>query len=255
MGKHVALIAGTSSCLVAMSERQMPGHSLWGPYWQAVLPGHWLVEGGQSATGALLDHIVRMHAAGGEPDTALHARIVARVTELRALEGAAFAERLHVLPDFHGNRSPLADPHAVGVISGLTLDTSFDSLCRLYWRTAVAIALGARHVLDAMERFGYAVESLHVTGGHVKNPLLMELYADVTGKRIVVPATADAVLLGTAMTAAAAGGVHAGLAAAGAAMYPGNTEIPGNPALTPLYERDYRRFLAMHRHRQELESL
>jgi ribulose kinase len=196
-----------------------------------------------------------MHAAGGEPDTALHARIVARVTELRALEGAAFAERLHVLPDFHGNRSPLADPHAVGVISGLTLDTSFDSLCRLYWRTAVAIALGARHVLDAMERFGYAVESLHVTGGHVKNPLLMELYADVTGKRIVVPATADAVLLGTAMTAAAAGGVHAGLAAAGAAMYPGNTEIPGNPALTPLYERDYRRFLAMHRHRQELESL
>lgn len=87
VGKHVALIAGTSSCLVAMSTQPMPGRSLWGPYWQAVLPGHWLVEGGQSATGALLDHIVRMHAAGGEPDTALHARIVARVTELRELEG------------------------------------------------------------------------------------------------------------------------------------------------------------------------
>jgi ribulose kinase len=119
----------------------------------------------------------------------------------------------------------------------------------------VAIALGARHVLDAMERFGYAVESLHVTGGHVKNPLLMELYADVTGKRIVVPATADAVLLGTAMTAATAGGVHASLAAAGAAMYPGNAEISGDPARRPRYERDYRRFLAMYRHRQELESL
>ncbi len=255
VGKHVALIAGTSSCLVAMSEQPMPGHSLWGPYWQAVLPGHWLVEGGQSATGALLDHIVRMHAAGGEPDTALHARIVARVTELRAIEGASFAERLHVLPDFHGNRSPHADPHAVGVISGLTLDTSFDSLCRLYWRTAVAIALGARHVLDAMQCFGYAVETLHVTGGHVKNPLLMELYADVTGKRIVVPATADAVLLGTAMTAATAGGVHQSLAHAGAAMYPGHEEISGNPALAPAYERDYQRFLAMYRHRQELESL
>ncbi|MFN6986548.1 MAG: FGGY-family carbohydrate kinase, partial [Rhizobium oryzihabitans] len=109
--------------------------------------------------------------------------------------------------------------------------------------------------LDAMERFGYAVESLHVTGGHVKNRLLMELYADVTGKRIVVPATADAVLLGTAMTAAAAGGVHADIAAAGAALYPGNAEISGNPALASRYERDYRRFLAMYRHRQELESL
>lgn len=108
VGKHVALIAGTSSCLVAMSERQMPPQPV-GPYWQAVLPGHWLVEGGQSATGALLDHIVRMHAAGGEPDTALHARIVARVTELRALEGAAFAERLHVLPvsTATAHRSPI----------------------------------------------------------------------------------------------------------------------------------------------------
>lgn len=255
VGAHVALIAGTSSCLVALSERQMPGHSLWGPYWQAVLPGHWLVEGGQSATGALLDHIVRMHAAGGEPTAELHGRIVNRVMELRAGEGDAFADRLHVLPDFHGNRSPLADPHAVGVISGLTLDTSFDNLCRLYWRTAVAIALGARHVLDAMKGFGYAVETLHVTGGHVKNPLLMELYADVTGKRIVVPQSADAVLLGTAMTAAAAGGVHRNLAAAGVAMYQGEEEFFANPSTAPRYDRDYRRFLAMYRHRQELEAI
>ncbi|UXS04850.1 FGGY-family carbohydrate kinase [Agrobacterium tumefaciens] len=255
VGRHVALIAGTSSCLVALSEEQMPGQSLWGPYWQAVLPDHWLVEGGQSATGALLDHIVRMHAAGGEPNSQLHGRIVSRVMELRAREGDSFADRLHVLPDFHGNRSPLADPHAVGVISGLTLDTSFDNLCRLYWRTAVAIALGARHVLDTMEAFGYVIETLHVTGGHVKNPLLIELYADVTGKRIVVPKTADAVLLGTAMTAASAGHVYDGLAAAGAAMYPGGDEVPVRASAAKGYDRDYRRFLAMHRHRQELESL
>ncbi len=113
-------------------------------------------RGGQSATGALLDHIVRMHAAGGEPDAALHRRIVDRVMALRATEGDGFANRLHVLPDFHGNRSPFADPHARGVISGLTLDTSFDSLCALYWRTAVSIALGTRHVLEALESFDIA---------------------------------------------------------------------------------------------------
>ena len=255
VGSNVALIAGTSSCLVTLTPKMMPGHSLWGPYWQAVLPGHWLVEGGQSATGALLDHVVRMHAAGGEPTPDIHARIVQRVLELRGTEGEGFAEHLHVLPDFHGNRSPLADPRARGVVSGLTLDTSFDSLCRLYWRTSVAIALGARHVLDAMEGFGYAVETLHVTGGHVHNPLLMELYADVTGKRIVVPATADAVLLGTAMTAASAGGVHQGLVAAGAAMYPGGEERRARGLFHDRYERDYRRFLAMYRHREELERI
>ncbi|WP_421360609.1 FGGY-family carbohydrate kinase [Agrobacterium rosae] len=255
VGSNVALIAGTSSCLVTLTPKRMPGHSLWGPYWQAVLPGHWLVEGGQSATGALLDHVVRMHAAGGEPTSALHARIVERVQDLRSTEGEGFADHLHVLPDFHGNRSPLADPHARGVVSGLTLDTSFDSLCRLYWRTAVAIALGARHVLDAMEGFGYKVETLHVTGGHVHNPLLMELYADVTGKRIVIPVTADAVLLGTAMTAASAGGVHKGLAAAGAAMYSGGEEKTSSGERKQRYERDYQRFLAMYRHRAELEAI
>jgi ribulose kinase len=119
----------------------------------------------------------------------------------------------------------------------------------------VAIALGARQVLDAMEGFGYTVETLHVTGGHVHNPLLMELYADVTGKRIVIPTTADAVLLGTAMTAASAGGVYQGLAAAGAAMYSGGEEKISNAERKHRYERDYRRFLAMYRHRAELEAI
>ena len=116
-----------------------------------------------------------------------------------------------MLPDFHGNRSPLADPHAVGVISGLTLDASFDSLCRLYYRTAVAIALGTRHILDALNAKGLAIDTLHLTGGHAKNPLLVELYADTTGCTVVEPAEEDAVLLGTAMAAATAAGLYSGL--------------------------------------------
>ena len=108
-----------------------------------------------------------------------------------------------MLPDFHGNRSPLADPRALGVISGLPLDASFDALCRLYWRTCVAIALGLRHILEHLNDHGYAIDTLHVTGGHTRNPLLMELYADATRCRTVEPAAPDAVLLGTAMVAAA----------------------------------------------------
>src|SRR5690606_20923682 len=169
--RGVALIGGTSSCIVSLSADPKPGRSLWGPYYEAVLPGHWLVEGGQSATGALLDHIVRMHASGGEPTPELHGRIIARVQKLRAEQGGDPAASLHVLPDFHGSRSPLADPLATGVITGLTLDTSFDGLCRLYWRSCVAIALGIRHILETMEGYGYRFETLHVTGGHVHNSL------------------------------------------------------------------------------------
>ena len=138
ISRHLALIAGTSSCVMAMSLDPQPFAGVWGPYYGAALPTLWLSEGGQSATGALLDHIIRWHGAGGEPDAAMHMKIARRVAELRAEDGDALAARLHVLPDFHGNRSPLADPHAVGVISGLTLDSSFDSLCKLYWRTPSA---------------------------------------------------------------------------------------------------------------------
>ena len=253
--RAVALIGGTSSCIVSLSAEAKPGRSLWGPYYEAVLPGHWLVEGGQSATGALLDHIVRMHAAGREPDADLHGSIVARIRQLHAEQGTDLACGLNILPDFHGNRSPLADPHARGVMSGLTLDTSFDGLCRLYWRTCVAIALGIRHILDRMEEYGYRFEALHVTGGHVHNPLLLELYADVTGRKVVVPQTQDAVLLGTAMTATVAGGMHPDLPAAGRAMAGLGCELSPDRDRAGQYDRDYRRFLAMIRHRDELNTI
>ncbi|OCP36415.1 FGGY-family carbohydrate kinase [Ensifer sp. LC163] len=253
--RQLALIAGTSSCIVAFSKDMKPGFGMWGPYFEAVLPGAWLIEGGQSATGALLDHIVRIHGGGLEPTTETHGRIIARVQELRALHGAQFAERLHVLPDFHGNRSPLADPHGLGVISGLPLDSSFDALCRLYWRTCVAIALGIRHILETMREVGYELDTLHVTGGHVRNALLMELYCDVTGCRVVAPDAPDAVLLGTAMAAAVSGQVHVDLGAAGAAMASGGREQLPNAAMREIYDGDYRRFLALYRHRDELDAL
>lgn len=255
LDRHLALIAGTSSCLMAMSAEPRHFAGGWGPYYGVVLPDCWLIEGGQSATGGLLDHIIRWHGAGGEPDRVMHARICERVIELREREGEGFAERLHVLPDFHGNRSPLADPHAVGVISGLTLDSSFDSLCRLYWRTAVGVALGLRHILDTLNDNGFVIDTLHVTGGHSKNPLLIELYADATGCTVLEPEAGDAVLLGTAMTAASAAGHYGDLIAACTGMHRGGRERRPNATAKEKLDRDYRVFLRMHEQRRELDQL
>ncbi|MCV0397806.1 MAG: FGGY-family carbohydrate kinase [Rhizobiaceae bacterium] len=253
--RHLALIAGTSSCVMGFSpeRRMVPG--IWGPYWGVALPALWLSEGGQSATGALLDHIIRIHGGGAEPDAPTHGRIVARIAELRAEEGEGFARDLHVLPDFHGNRSPFADPHALGVVSGLSLDASFDALARLYWRSCVAIALGLRHVLDHMNAHGYRIDTLHVTGGHTRNPLLMELYADATGCTVAESAADDAVLLGAAMVAANAAGLHDGLEEACRAMRQPDTVRAPDPARAAGYQRDYRVFLRMHEHRRELEAM
>jgi FGGY-family pentulose kinase len=255
LDRHIALIAGTSTCHMALSlePRAVPG--VWGPYYGAVAPGLWLNEGGQSATGALLDHILAWHAEGRALGPDGHARILHRISKLRAEAGPAFAAGLHVLPDFHGNRSPLADPHATGVISGLTLDSSLDSLARLYHRTAVGVALGTRHILDALNARGYAIDHLHVTGGHTKNPLLMELYADTTGCTVAEAAEEDAVLLGTAMAAATAAALYPDLPAAAAAMARAGPVTEPNPATRAAYDRDYRIFLAMHDQRRALERI
>ncbi|MHA6297276.1 FGGY-family carbohydrate kinase [Devosia sp. CAU 1758] len=253
--RHLALIAGTSSCVMALSAEDRPTNGVWGPYFGAVLPGVWLNEGGQSATGALLDHIIRWHGAGGEPTREKHVAICRRVMELRATEGLALADRLHVLPDFHGNRSPLGDPFARGVISGLTLDSDFDSLCRLYWRTCVSIALGVRHILETLNTRGYSIDTLHITGGHTRNPLLMELYADATGCTVVQPSTPDATLLGMAMVAANAAGLHPSLDQACLAMQQGGTSRASDPAARPQFDRDYAIFLEMLRQRQAIDAL
>jgi len=253
--RHLALIAGTSSCVMALSPEPRPIAGVWGPYSGAVLPEVWLNEAGQSATGALLDHILRWHGAGGDPSPALHRRVIDRIIELRATDGLALGARLHVVPDFHGNRSPFADPQALGVISGLSLDSDFDSLCRLYWRTSVAIALQVRHILETLNERGYAIDTLHVTGGHTRNRLLMELYADATGCTVIEPMTQDATLLGVAMVAATAAGLHADLPSACTAMaQPGQTRTPA-PAARAAFDRDYRVHLLMQKHRAELEAV
>ncbi len=255
LDRHIGLIAGTSTCHMALSERPRAVPGVWGPYFGGVVPDLWLNEGGQSATGALLDHVLDWHAEGRALGDNKHGRILAHIDALRAEQGERFADRLHVLPDFHGNRSPRADPHAVGVISGLTLDCSLDSLARLYYRTAVGIALGTRHILDALNDKGYAIDHLHVAGGHTKNPLLMTLYADTTGCRVVTSAEEDVVLLGTAIVAAHAAGLYPDLGTAAKAMAKPGPTIEPSVERRASFDRDYRIFLTMHDQRSALDCL
>jgi ribulose kinase len=252
--RHLALIAGTSSCVMWFSKMPdfVPG--FWGPYLGAALPELWVGEGGQSATGALLDHLLQFHRHGGETTGNNHARIIDRIQALRAAD-PGFGDGLHVLPDFNGNRSPLADPHSGGVIHGLRLDSSYDGLCALYWRTCVAIALGVRHIIDHLHAKGQTIEHLHVTGGHLRNPLLMELYADATGVPIVTTAAEDAVLLGSSMVAASAAGWYPNLGTTCRQMQQPERIRQPDPQHKGRYDRDYRAFLALHRQQGELREI
>ena len=142
------LIAGTSNCIMAVTPDPLFAPGIWGPSRDTVLPGLWTSEGGQSAAGAALEWVLDAWPGPAPGQTPDHAAVLARIEVLLARDGAALGDEIDVLPDFNGNRSPLSDARLRGVISGLSLDRGFDALCKLYWRTAVSVALGVRQIAE-----------------------------------------------------------------------------------------------------------
>src|SRR6267143_5427356 len=133
--RRLAYIMGTSACIMATTSepRFVPG--VWGPYYSGMVPGFWLNEGGQSAAGAAIDHLIRSHPAHNEAVAAAQAagmeileflerRIVSRSKSLG--EAALFARDIHVLPEFLGIRSPFADPGSRAIVAGMDLDVDVE---------------------------------------------------------------------------------------------------------------------------------
>jgi FGGY-family pentulose kinase len=253
---RLSLIGGTSSChmTVAREARFVPG--VWGPYYSAMVPGMWLAEGGQSATGALIDHVVLGHArstelteqardAGSSVYALLNDRLAALARGARF--PAAIAGDVHVLPDHHGNRSPRADPTLRGMISGLKLSDSIDALAVAYLATVQAIAHGTRHIVDVLRAHGYPIATILACGGGTKNDVFLREHADATGCRIVLPAEPEAVLLGAAILGAVASGDQAGVTAGmGAMTRAGRVIEPAGGEVARFHEAKHRVFLRMH---------
>ncbi|MDQ7785176.1 MAG: FGGY-family carbohydrate kinase, partial [Desulfomonilaceae bacterium] len=160
---------------------------------------------------------------------------------------AELTRELHVQPDFHGNRSPRANPHARGMISGLKLGDGVEDLALLYLATVQAVAHGTRHILDVMTASGYELEIVLTTGGGAKNPIFLREHADITGRKIVLPREPEAVLLGSAMLAAVAAGDCATVTEAMTRMSAADTVIaPCKGAAARYHDAKHEVFLRMY---------
>jgi D-ribulokinase len=217
---RLAYIMGTSACVMATTAEPHFVPGVWGPYFSAMIPGLWLNEGGQSAAGAGIDHLVRSHpayaavaaaarAAGLDILDHLEQRAVARSASVA--EAAQLARDIHVLPEFLGNRSPHADPDARAIVAGLDLGDDVDSLVRLFLAGLCGLAYGLADVVDAMRAQGIPGRMMVISGGASRSPLVRQIMADTAGIPVVLPGTAEPVLLGAAMLGAVAGGAHASI--------------------------------------------
>ena len=215
--RRLAYIMGTSACIMATTSvpRFVPG--VWGPYYSGMVPGFWLNEGGQSAAGAAIDHLVRSHpaydeavatarAGGMEVLEFLERRIASRARKVG--EAALFARDVHVLPEFLGNRSPFADPDSRAVVAGLDLDVDIGSMERLFVAGLCGLAYGLADVVDAFSAHGVDSDLMVIGGGAGRSPLVRQIMADTTGLTVAVPETHEPVLLGAAMLGAVAGSAY-----------------------------------------------
>jgi FGGY-family pentulose kinase len=186
---------------------------VWGPYRDVVLPNYWMAEGGQSATGLLLSHVVETHPAHSQAlDQAKAANqnvygfLNSRLDEMARKEKAPdgniswLGRHLFFYGDFFGNRSPIADPNMRGAIAGLSSDTSVDALALLYYGAMESIALQTRQIVERMNDAGHTIQSIFMSGSQCQNDILMQLISTACGMPVVIPRYVHAaVVCGAAM--------------------------------------------------------
>ncbi|HMJ98501.1 MAG TPA: FGGY-family carbohydrate kinase, partial [Reyranella sp.] len=215
--KRLAYIMGTSACIMATTAEPCFVPGVWGPYYSGMVPGLWLNEGGQSAAGAAIDHLIGSHpaykqaveaarAAGLEVLDYLERRVVSRFAQPG--DAARLAHDIHVLPEFLGNRSPYADPDSRAIVAGLDLDVDIGAMERLFVAGLCGLAYGLADVVDVLRAHGVESELMVISGGAARSALVRQIMTDTTGLTVALPETQEPVLLGAAMLGAVAGKVY-----------------------------------------------
>lgn len=250
----LTLIAGTSASILALRPDASDVFGVWGPFRGVPVNSVSSHEGGITNAGALLDHVLA-HWPSIDGAQIGHPRILAEIETHLDRRGDDFAADLHVLPDFNGSRGPVADPKWRGVVHGLRLDSSIAALAALYWRTAVALALTLGDAVDRFSDGGLGSDTLVGTGGLMRSDLIAQLFADVTGKRIILPVEVDAVLLGTAFSAGLAAGWAESIDEAGMRMAPATRVIEPQSSRSAAIARDRAVYHRMLEHRTEITAM
>ncbi len=195
-------IIGTSACDIAISPNtktlaDVPG--LCGIVDGSVLPGNFGLEAGQSAVGDIFNWFVNYLQPGGAAGT--HEALTADAAKLQPGESGLLA-----LDWNNGNRTILVDQRLTGLLLGQTLYTT---PAEIYRALIEATAFGALTIINRFEEYGVKIKQVVNCGGIAeKNPVVMQIYADVTGRPMKVSRSAQTCALGSAIAAAVVAGAY-----------------------------------------------
>jgi L-ribulokinase len=204
----MVMIMGTSICHMVLGTQEHTVPGMCGYVEDGIIPGFFGYEAGQSGVGDIfawfVDHAVppEYHAAAKKRKMDLHKALELEAAKLKPGESGLLA-----LDWWNGNRSVLVDVDLTGMLLGATLATKAPEI---YRALIEATAFGTRVIVEAFDKNGVPVNELVACGGlPEKNKLLMQIYADVTGREIKVTASKQTPALGSAMHGAVAAGKKA----------------------------------------------
>jgi L-ribulokinase len=235
----LAKIIGTSTCDIMVAPDDgtvgdIPG--LCGIVPGSVLPGYLGLEAGQSAVGDIFNWFVNVV----QPSNQGHGELTAAAAALRPGESGLLALDWH-----NGNRTVLVDQRLTGGVIGLTLHTTPAELYRAWIE---ATAFGARVIAERFGEYGQTVKGIIACGGiSAKNPLVMQIYADVLNAPVRISSSAQTCALGSAIAGAVAAGAYSTFAEAMSKMAaPADEVYNPDPVNAATYEKLYRLYRRLH---------
>jgi len=242
------MIIGTSTCHLMHADAQKAVPGICGYVQDGVVPGCCTYEAGQSCVGDgfawFVENCVPESYAveAREQGISVHKLLRQKAERLAPGESGLVA-----LDWLNGNRSVLNQANLSGVILGLTLHTKPEEIYRALLE---ATAFGSRVILEQFEQNGLAVHEIRAAGGIArKDPLMMQIYADVLGRPIRIADTTQAGALGSAMYAAAAAGVYSSVKEAAKELAaPCTVSYLPNVDNRARYEKLYQAYIALHDH-------
>ena len=203
------MIMGTSICHMVLGTRPRRVEGMCGYVWDGIIEGYYGFEAGQSGAGDILAWLVdnavppAYHKEARRRKLDVHAVLEEKAAQLRVGENGLVA-----LDWLNGNRSVLVDVDLTGMLVGLTIATKPEEI---YRALIESLAFGTRKIIDSFESSGVPVTELYACGGlPYKNKLLMQIFADVTGRTIRIARSEQTCALGSAMFGALAAGKRAG---------------------------------------------
>ncbi|MGI8748351.1 MAG: ribulokinase, partial [Deinococcus sp.] len=243
-GRLVAVM-GTSTCHVLIGETLAEVPGMCGAVDGGIVPGQYGYESGQSGVGAIFAWFTHNmvppedHERARQEGLSLHALLERDAASQRPGEHGLVA-----LDWWNGNRSVLVDANLSGLLVGLTLATRAPDI---YRALIEATAYGTRVIIENYEASGVPVREVVVAGGLKRNRMLMQIYADVTGRPLSILDAEQGPALGSAMHAAVAAGAYPDIGAAARAMGKLQSHayepIAANVAV---YDRLYAEYLTLH---------